>query len=284
MGKAIRDLTNNNVFPSRMDMARTVQRIGVFDSGIGGLTVLKSLLELLPHTDMVYLGDCARLPYGTKSPKTIVHYSLQCSRFLASKAIDLLVVACNTASAHALDALEQELEIPVVGVIEAGARAVIDSGGRRVGVIGTPTTIRSGAYVRVMHEIEPDLEIISQACPLFVPLVEEGWFQDEITELVARRYLSGMIEARIDTLLLGCTHYPLLKGILGNIMGSEVQIIDSAFSIARVVEGLVGTPAKDLTHAEVVYYLSDLSPRFIDIGEVILGHEMKYVYDVDLCV
>ncbi|MGC9325325.1 MAG: glutamate racemase [Desulfomonilia bacterium] len=265
-------------------MPRHIRKIGVFDSGIGGLTVLKCLMDVIPDIDMVYLGDCARLPYGTKSPKTILHYSLQCARFLASKGIDLLVVACNTASAHALGALEEELDIPVVGVIEAGARAAVKSGGRRIGVIGTPTTIKSGAYVRVMNEIAPGLEIFPQACPLFVPLVEEGWFADDITEQIARRYLSGLINVRIDTLLLGCTHYPLLKGVLQKVVGDSVAIVDSAMSIAHVVSEIVEKPGAHAYTREVVYFLSDRSFRFIEIGEIILGHEMKYVYDVDLCV
>ncbi len=265
-------------------MERRVSRIGVFDSGIGGLTVLKALLELVPGVDMVYLGDCARLPYGTKSSKTIIRYSIQCSRFLASKDIDMLVVACNTASAHAVPALRDEFAFPVVGVVEAGARSAVEGGGSMIGVIGTPSTIKSHAYEKIIRELRPDMKIYTKACPLFVPLVEEGWFDDDITEQVARRYLTDLIGIGVDTLLLGCTHYPLLKSVLSRVMGQGVQIVDSAQSTARAVQEMVGQCEHERSPNEVTYYLSDLSPRFIDLGELFLGREMKYVYDVDLCV
>ncbi|MBN2298783.1 MAG: glutamate racemase [Deltaproteobacteria bacterium] len=265
-------------------MKKEYHRIGVFDSGIGGLTVLKDLLDMIPGVDIAYLGDSARLPYGTKSPKTIVRYSLQCAGFLASKGIDMLVVACNTASAHAIDELKKEFDIPVVGVVEAGARAVVEAAGKRVGVIGTPSTIKSRAYDYAIKTLKSDVEIFSQACPLFVPLVEEGWFDNEITELVARRYLGGLIADEIDTLLLGCTHYPLLRGVITKVAGGGVRIIDSANSTARVVSEIIGDRYDRKRPQSVTYYLSDLSPHFIEIGEVILGRKMKYISDVDLCV
>ena len=265
-------------------MNKTISRIGVFDSGIGGITVLKSLLELVPGIDMVYLGDCARLPYGTKSPKTIVNYSIQCARFLVSMDIDMMVIACNTASAHAIPALRETFDIPVIGVVEAGARAVARSGGRKVGVIGTPATIKSHAYENTIHAMKPDVEIITKPCPLFVPLVEEGWCDDPVTEEVARRYLQELVRAEVDTVLLGCTHYPLLKDIISRVMGSGVRIVDSALSTARVVSEMVAPQAVKEEEREVVYYLSDISPRFIDLGEIFLWRKMKYVYDVDLCV
>jgi glutamate racemase len=264
-------------------MDKKVSRIGVFDSGIGGITVLKSLLELVPGVDMVYLGDCARLPYGTKSPKTIISYSIQCARFLVSMDIDMMVIACNTASAHAIPALREAFDIPVVGVVEAGARAVVESGGRKVGVIGTPATIKSHAYENTIHAMNPDIEIVTKPCPLFVPLVEEGWCDDPVTEQVARRYLQDLMQAEVDTVLLGCTHYPLLKEVISRVMGSDVRIVDSALSTARVVSKMVAD-AREKEDRQVTYYLSDMSPRFIDLGEIFLGREMKYVYDVDLCV
>jgi glutamate racemase len=265
-------------------MDKKISRIGVFDSGIGGLTVLKCLLELVPGVDMVYLGDSARLPYGTKSPRTIIRYSLQCARFLASKDIDMLVVACNTASAHAIPALRDEFHIPVIGVVEAGARAAIECAVSRIGVIGTSSTIKSHAYEETMKSLKQGLKIFPQACPLFVPLVEEGWYEDEITEQVARRYLKDIIQSRVDTLLLGCTHYPLLKNVLAKVMGKGVTIVDSALSTARVVKGIVGSQDDCSGSRDIIYYLSDSSPRFIELGEHFLGREMKYVYDVDLCV
>ena len=265
-------------------MGKEYTRIGVFDSGIGGLTVLKGLLDLLPGIDIAYLGDSARLPYGTKSEKTIIRYSLQCAGFLVSKDIDMLVVACNTASAHAIPALREEFAIPVVGVVDAGVQAVVEAGGRRVGIIGTPSTIKSRAYDTAIRAMKPDAEVFSQACPLFVPLVEEGWFDNEITEIVARRYLNDLIVHDIDTLLLGCTHYPMLKGIIARVMGDGVCIVDSAHSTAKVVSKMIGDGYDPKRPQSIVYYLSDLSQHFIDLGEVFLGKEMKYVYDVDLCV
>lgn len=265
-------------------MHTQISRIGVFDSGIGGLTVLKSLLDLVPNVDMVYLGDTARLPYGTKSPRTIIRYSLQCARFLASMDIDMLVVACNTASAHAIPDLKDEFHIPVIGVVDAGARAAVETGGSRIGVIGTPSTIKSRAYEEAIKAFNPEVTIFTQACPLFVPLVEEGWYDDEVTTLVAERYLRGLIDAGVETLLLGCTHYPLLKDTLVRIMGDGVAIVDSALSTAKVVKSLTGGGDAGDREGSVSFYLSDSSPRFIELGGHFLGREMKYVYDIDLCV
>ncbi len=265
-------------------MKKHFHRIGVFDSGVGGLTVLKDLMDMVPGIDIAYLGDSARLPYGTKSSKTIVRYSLQCAGFLASKHIDMLVVACNTASAHAIDALKNEFDFPVIGVVEAGARAVVEAGARKVGVIGTPSTIKSRAYDSAIHALKGDIRIFSQACPLFVPLVEEGWFDNEITEQVARRYLGQLAEAGIDTLLLGCTHYPLLKGVIARVTGNDIRIIDSANSTARIVSEVIGQGYDREVTPSIDFYLSDLSEHFIEIGEVILGRKMKYISDVDLCV
>jgi glutamate racemase len=267
-----------------MDKDKENVRIGIFDSGIGGITVLKEILDLVPRTDVIYLGDSARLPYGTKSSKTIVRYSLQCAEFLMSKRIDMLVVACNTASSHALPFLKETFRIPIVGVVESGSQAAIDAGGRKIGVIGTPSTIKSGSYDKALHAIRSDIQVFSKACPLFVPLVEEGWCEDGITEQVARRYLDDILQSNVDTLLLGCTHYPLLKGIIGKVMGSDVKIIDSARSTAKVVSDLLGEVPLNRGSQSIEYYLSDLSPVFIRLGEVFLGKRMEHVYEVDLCV
>lgn len=267
-----------------MDKYKDNIRIGIFDSGIGGITVLKEILDQVPSADMIYLGDSARLPYGTKSSKTIIRYSLQCAEFLVSKGVDMLVVACNTASSHALPSLKDAFHIPIVGVVESGSQAAIDAGGRKIAVIGTPSTIKSGSYDKALHAIKHDVQVFSKACPLFVPLVEEGWCQDEITEQVARRYLDDILQSDIDTLLLGCTHYPLLKGVIGKVMGSAVQIIDSARSTAKVVSGLLGEVPVRKKDQSIDYYLSDLSPVFIRLGEVFLGKKMEHVYEVDLCV
>jgi len=265
-------------------MKKRFNRIGIFDSGIGGITVLKEIMDLLPNTEIVYLGDSARLPYGMKSQKTIVRYSLQCARFLLSKDIDMLVVACNTASAHALNELKAGLSMPVVGVIDAGARAAIDAGGKRIGIVGTPSTIKSRSYDHALKALDPGIEIFSKACPLFVPLVEEGWFHDDITMQVARRYLGALLQFDIDTLVLGCTHYPLLRGIIAMVAGDTVAIVDSAQSSARVVSEMYGDVGSVQETVEPVFYLSDLSAHFIELGSIFLGREMKSVYEVDLCV
>ncbi len=185
--------------------------IGIFDSGVGGLTVLKEIVRVLPQEDTIYLGDTARVPYGTKSPETVTRYSQQITSFLVSRDIKLLVVACNTASAFSLDALKERFPIPIVGVIEPGSRraaAVTRTG--KVGVIGTEGTIRSSAYAKAIKRMNPEIEVITRACPLFVPLAEEGWVDNEVARLTARIYLQGLKEEGVDTLVLGCTHYPLL--------------------------------------------------------------------------
>jgi glutamate racemase len=265
-------------------MKKESTTIGIFDSGIGGITVLKEILDLVPGADFLYLGDSARLPYGTKSPKTIVRYSIQCAEFLVSKGIDLLVVACNTASSHAIPDLRERLSIPVIGVVESGSRAAIETGGGRIGVIGTSSTIKSGSYDRVLHELKPDVVVFSKACPLFVSLVEEGWCSDSITEQVAVRYLEELKEAGVDTLLLGCTHYPLLKGTIARVMGDKVGIVDSARSTAHVVSELLGGGSPARKDQVLSFYLSDLSPTFIKLGELFLGKKMERIYEVDLCI
>ena len=214
--------------------------IGIFDSGVGGLTVLKELIKTLPQEDTIYFGDSARFPYGTKSPETIVRYSLEIASFLSSREIKLLVVACNTASAVALEALNQELTIPVVGVIEPGARrAVSVTRTGKIGVIGTEGTIRSGAYAKAIKRINPAVEVLTRSCPLFVPLAEEGWIENEVARLTARTYLRGLKEEGVDTLVLGCTHYPLLKGIIAEVMGEGVSLVDSGEETARTVTSIL---------------------------------------------
>jgi glutamate racemase len=213
--------------------------IGIFDSGIGGLTVLRALRARLPRERYVYLGDTARLPYGTKSPETVVRYALRASRFLAAHDIKLLVVACNTASAAALPALEAALPLPVIGVVIPGANAAARRTRGRVGVIGTESTVASGAYHRALLGRRPDLEIVAAPCPLFVPLAEEGWFDHPITREVAAIYLAPLAAAKIDTLILGCTHYPLLRAAIIAGIGEGVGLVDSATAVAEEVEHLL---------------------------------------------
>ncbi|HEV8234712.1 MAG TPA: glutamate racemase, partial [Gemmatimonadaceae bacterium] len=203
--------------------------VGVFDSGIGGLTVAHEVIRQLPHESVLYFGDTARVPYGPKSPDTVRRYSREIAGFLRDQGVKGIVIACNTATAHALTVLRDEFDMPVIGVVEPGARAAVSvTTGGRIGVIGTVGTIKSGAYERAIRAINSDVFITARACPLFVPLVEEGWTDHEATRLIARQYLEPLVAADIDTLVLGCTHYPLLKPLLRDVLGPDVRLIDSA--------------------------------------------------------
>ncbi len=247
--------------------------IGVFDSGVGGLTVVAALRRRLPAASILYLGDTARLPYGTKSRRTVLRYSQANVDFLERRGVDALVVACNTASAMALEDLE--LETPHWGVLEPGASAAVAAAGRRVGVIATESTVRSGAYEHAIRRLNSELLVHQQACPLLVPLVEEGWEDDEITERIVGRYLEPLLEAEIDTLLLGCTHYPLLRGVLARVCGPGVTLVDSAESTSLAVEQRLlrngwrgGSAPRD---PGVKLFATDASSRFAGFAERILG-------------
>lgn len=220
--------------------------IGVFDSGVGGLTVVAALRRRLPRESILYLGDTARLPYGSKSPATVTRYTRRNVDFLEQRGVKAVVVACNTASALALPELAPA--VPVWGVIEPGAERAAAASGGRVGVIATEATVRSDAYPRALRRLRPDLEIVSRACPLFVPLVEEGWHDDPITEQVANRYLAPLLAGGIDTLVLGCTHYPLLAPVLARVAGPGVRLVDSAAAVAEAVAA--GLAERGLAHAE----------------------------------
>lgn len=213
------------------------QPVGVFDSGLGGLTVVKELMKALPWEDIVYFGDTARVPYGTKSPESIVRFSVENTRVLARHNVKTVVVACNSSASYAMPQLNKDFELPISGVINPGARrAVAATRNKRIGVIATTATIMSRSYERSIQQISSGIEIFTRACPLFVPLVEEGWLEDKITEDVVRRYLTSLKKAKVDTLILGCTHYPLLKKVIGKVMGKNVQLIDSAEEVAREVK------------------------------------------------
>ena len=260
--------------------------IGIFDSGVGGLTVLREIVKALPQEDTVYLGDTARVPYGTKSPETVTRYSRQITSFLVSRDIKLLVVACNTASAVSLEALKEEFSLPIVGVIEPGARravAVTRSG--KVGVIGTAATITSSAYTKAIKRLNPAVEVVTRACPMFVPLVEEGWVDNEVARLTTQRYLQGLREEGVDTLVLGCTHYPLLKGMIGEVMGEGVTLVDSAAETARTVDEILRNrgwlrPAAEQGNHH--YYVTDVPAGFIRVGNRFLGGSLGDVYQVNL--
>jgi glutamate racemase len=260
--------------------------IGVFDSGIGGLTVVHELLDRLPNEDIIYFGDTARLPYGTKSPETVLRFSRENLNFLKRRKVKLIVIACNTASSIALPGLQKEEDIPVIGVLQPGVRAAAKATRRkRIGVIGTTATIRSSAYEKALREIDPGIEIWSRACPLFVPLVEEGWLDDEITYLTARRYLDTLTEFGADTLVLGCTHYPLLKGVISRVAGDRVVLVDSAQETAIEVERILGerTLRSDSEReGSFSVYVSDIPYLFREVGERFLGRPIENVEHVEL--
>jgi len=252
--------------------------IGIFDSGVGGLTVAREIADALPHEHLVYLGDTARAPYGTKSAETVRRYSLENAAFLREKGIKLLVVACNTASAVALDALRAELDVPVLGVIDPGARAAVaTTRNRKVGVIGTEGTIASGTYTRALKVLDPALEIYTRACPLFVPLAEEGWVDNDVTRATAALYLTSLKRSGIDTLVLGCTHYPLLAPVIAATMGPSVQLVDSAHTTARAVRTTLVRSglARRTGDASVSFFVTDVPDPFVKVGSRFMGHRVE---------
>ncbi|NCD23973.1 MAG: glutamate racemase [Deltaproteobacteria bacterium] len=254
--------------------------IGVFDSGIGGLTVLKALSETLPNESFVYLGDTARLPYGTKSAKSVTRYALQTSALLRARGVKLLVIACNTATAVSLDALQDAYpDLPVVGVIQPGALAACrTSVNGRIGVIGTESTINGGSYEREILRIRPEARVFGLPCPLFVPLAEEGWCAGEIAELVARRYLERLgVETGIDTLVLGCTHFPVLSGAIGAVMGPGVALVDSARTTAEFVREMlerrkICAPSSSRT---LTFLATDGAERFARVGGLFMHSPLR---------
>jgi glutamate racemase len=262
------------------------QPIGVFDSGIGGLTVVRSLMERLPFENIIYFGDTARVPYGIKSVETINRYATQITEFLLKQEVKLLIIACNTMAAVAHQAVKDLSPVPVLDVIEAGARtAVAHTRTKSIGVIGTMATINSNAYARAIHALDPSIRIFSQACPLFVPLVEEGWWDHEVTKLTAQEYLRPVLAEDIDALVLGCTHYPLLKALLKDLVGPEIQLVDSAEAMASITAQLLADKhLANPDHAVPNYqfYVTDVPLRFRHIGEHFLGRTMPNVQVVKL--
>jgi glutamate racemase len=258
----------------------------VFDSGIGGLTVVHELMRQLPDESIIYFGDTARVPYGPKSPDTVRRYSREISEYLQGQGVKAVVVACNTATAHALSMLREESPLPTVGVVEPGARAAVrESEGAAIGVIGTTGTIASGAYERAIRAIAPDARITVRACPLLVPLVEEGWLDTPVTRMVAQEYLRPMRTSGVGALVLGCTHYPLLKPLLAETMGSGVRLIDSAQETAaetsRVLTeaGIRAAPGARPTYR---FIASDAPEQFLRVGQRFLGGAIDRVETVTL--
>jgi glutamate racemase len=279
--------------------------IGVFDSGIGGLTVVRELMHQLPHESLIYFGDTARVPYGNKSPETVRRFSREILDFLVSREVKLVVVACNTASAHALEELERIAPVPVEGVIAPGARAAVAaSRSGRIGVIGTAGTVASGAYERAIKAVataslgaggakdrtgaraassgaaDGKVEVTARACPLFVPLVEEGWLDHPASRLIAEEYLAPLRQQDIDTLVLGCTHYPLLKPLLSSVLGPSIRLIDSAEQTAVAVSRELGAStlhAPESQTGHVHFVVSDAPKQFVKVGRMFLGEKVKDV-------
>ncbi len=255
--------------------------IGVFDSGVGGLTVVRALMERLPFENIVYFGDTARVPYGVKSVETIGHFSTQIAEFLLEKQVKLLIIACNTMAAVAAEKIQALSPVPVLDVIDAGAiGALAATRSKQIGVIGTPTTINSDAYAQAIHRCDPSVRVYSQACALFVPLVEEGWLEHPVTRLTAQDYLKTVLAQEVDTLVLGCTHYPLLKPLLQEVAGPDVCLIDSAQAMAlRTADLLREQKLSNPNHHKPRYdfYVTDVPLRFQTIGERFLGRTLPNV-------
>ncbi len=262
--------------------------IGVFDSGVGGLTVAKEIMSQLPNETIVYFGDTARVPYGNKSKDTIIKYSRQIARFLLSKKVKAIVIACNTASAFALETLREEIPVPVIGVVHPGAKSAAEiTKNGRIGVIGTEGTVKSGLYREYITARKPGVEVFGKACPLFVPLVEEGLCEDEVTSLMAARYLKPLLDQNVDTIVLGCTHYPLLRKVIAETAGDGVTLVNPAFETARELRELL--TEKDLLAdgsetPEHRFYVSDGEEKFREFANSILPCEMIETDDVNVKV
>ncbi|MCR5737388.1 MAG: glutamate racemase [Eubacterium sp.] len=260
--------------------------IGVFDSGVGGLTVAREIIRQLPNESVVYFGDTARVPYGSKSKETIIRYSRQIVRFLRTKQVKAIVIACNTASAFALDTVEKELDIPVIGVVKPGAKTAIETTkNKRIGIIGTEGTIKSELYTKYICGIDPEIEVIGKACPLFCPLVEEGMLNDPVTDEIASRYLKDLKEEDIDSLILGCTHYPLLRNTVGKIMGEKVNLVNPAYETAISLGKLLEEKhirASENNQSEYSFYVSDAEEKFKKFANSIMPFQTDLIEQINI--
>lgn len=262
--------------------------VGVFDSGIGGLTVAREIMRNLPAEKIVYFGDTARVPYGSKSKETIIRYSRQIIRFLKEQQVKAIVVACNTASAFALDAVRDEFDIPIIGVIEPGAKvAAAQTRNKRVGVIGTVGTVGTGIHAEYLKQLDPEITVFGKACPLFVPLVEEGWLHDPVTDEVAARYLKELQDKDVDTLILGCTHYPLLRSTIRKIMSDNVCLVNPAYETALELGRLLeekGLSSTGMEQKEFPYrfFVSDLADEFKAFANSILPYDVEMTQKIDI--
>jgi glutamate racemase len=273
--------------------SKEINFIGVFDSGVGGLTVFKELTKALPDKRMIYLGDTARVPYGIKSKETIIRYSREAVQFFIKKGVDFIVVACNTSSALAIEALKGQFDLPIVGVIEPGARkACALTGLERIGVIGTQATVKSDAYAQEIKKLLPGARVTSFACPLFVPLVEEGWTENKVAWDIAFIYLEKLQKEAIDVLILGCTHYPLLKNTIAGVIGESVKLVDSAEAVAQEVGRLLqqqmsdalkkSNKEKPFSKAPYQFFVTDSADKFKEVSSRFLGYEIDNPEIVDI--
>ncbi len=269
-----------------MNFMNNTNPIGIFDSGVGGLTVVKKITTLLPNENIVYFGDTARVPYGTKSNETVIEYAIQDAKFLQTKNVKIIIVACNTVSSIALDVLREKFDIPVIGMIEPGSKlALKKTKNNRIGIIGTNATVNNKAYSSFLLKENKNIEVFEKACPLFVPLAEEGLINHPATKLIAEEYLSDLKELNIDTLILGCTHYPILASTIQEVMGNNVELIDSGTAAGIIVKnylegrGLLNN-SNNLGTSE--FFVSDLPKRFKEIAERFLGRSLKHVHKIDL--
>lgn len=262
--------------------------VGVFDSGVGGLTVAREIMRQLPNEHIVYFGDTARVPYGSKSKDNIIRYSRQIIRFLRTQGVKAIVIACNTASALALDIVRQETDIPVIGVVVPGARAAVHTtANRKIGVIGTEATIRSEMYTKIMQQMDGDVSVIGKACPLFVPLVEEGFARHHVTDEIIDFYLRTIRDSDIDTLILGCTHYPLLRSRIRAYMGEQVHIVNPAYETAMDLKKLLdlhhmANDAIREEHATYSFYVSDAADKFKQFANSILPYDIETTKQINI--
>lgn len=262
--------------------------VGVFDSGVGGLTVAREIMRQLPNENLVYLGDTARVPYGSKSRDNIIRYSRQIIHFLKTKGVKAIVIACNTASALALDVVREESDIPIIGVVEPGARAALQiTQTKKIGVIGTEATVQSAMYGKIIKGLDPTVSVIGKACPLFVPLVEEGFAKHKVTEEIIDYYLASMKESDIDSLILGCTHYPLLRSRIRAYLGDKIQLVNPAYETAMdlkyiLKESGMENAGKEGEHATYSFYVSDAADKFKQFANSILPYDIETTQQINI--
>ena len=262
--------------------------VGVFDSGVGGLTVAREIMRQLPNENLVYFGDTARVPYGSKSRDNIIRYSRQIIHFLKTKGVKAIVIACNTASALALDVVREESDIPIIGVVEPGARAALQiTQTKKIGVIGTEATVQSAMYGKIIKGLDPTVSVIGKACPLFVPLVEEGFAKHKVTEEIIDYYLASMKESDIDSLILGCTHYPLLRSRIRAYLGDKIQLVNPAYETAMELkyilkESGMENAGKEGEHATYSFYVSDAADKFKQFANSILPYDIETTQQINI--